>query len=144
MNTGNSGLKIAGAFFLGVFAIAALFIVAERLDILGRKANLMFAFSAGPDITWAVAIGLLAAFHLACQRWLLRGNPTPVRNGWPLVIAMSLPMLLIILLMVVGEPNRKAWFGMGTIGVVELLGSCIGVAWAAFSVRPAVIETGRS
>jgi hypothetical membrane protein len=106
--------RIALAILFSVVAFFLIFILGEGFG------------------AWALFVGM-GAYFFVTQYLLSRGNAWPVRNDWPIIIALnSAPAFMIVLALAI-EPNKLAVLQM--LGVTILCLAC-SYAGAALASRP--------
>lgn len=122
------GLKILVASVLGLFSFPLLFLLGEGIEIPS-------GIPAAEYIGWGIFIIVFGGYFVVSEYLLSRGNPQALRKDWPIILALTATLIVLAVIAIAVEPNRRAVMGTVLIVIFAVVCSLGGAALAARRAR---------
>ena|ERR1035437_4070956 len=121
--------KYLTAFLMGLGAFFVFWGIGEYLSSGG-------AAGPGGEISGVLILaGVLGAYFFACQYYLSRDNPDPLREQWLLILCLNLVLTAFALAVPVAVRKWLPSLTMLGLALYSWACSCAGAVWAARATR---------
>jgi hypothetical protein len=124
------------AFLLGLGSFFVFWGIGEYLGEMATTS----AISIAPGLI--LLAGVLGAYAFACQLFLSRGDPRPLRDQWPLLLSFNFILTAFALAVPVFVRKWIPTLTMFSLSAYSWLCSCAGAAVAARAARRITVEEG--